>query len=62
MLRDGANGKALKMLPEEISGPIFLLVGEKQEEENRQPLSVAHRLPLLVPHTFFASTNLGGEL
>lgn len=43
MLRDGANGKvgesALNMFPEEISGPIFLLVGEKQE--NRQPLSVA---------------------
>lgn len=46
MLRDGANGKvgesALKILPEEIPGPIFLLVGKKQEEEkNRQPLSVA---------------------
>lgn len=44
LLRDGANGKAgesaLKMFPEEISGPIFLLGGEKQEK-NRQILSVA---------------------
>lgn len=40
-----ANGKArvsaLKMIPEEILGPTFLLTGEKQEEKNRQPLSVA---------------------
>lgn len=42
--RGGANGKmgesALKMFPEEISGPIFLRGGEKQEK-NRQLLSVA---------------------
>lgn len=44
LLRDGANGKvgesALKMFPEEISGPIFLLGGEKQEK-SRRLLSVA---------------------
>lgn len=31
---------ALQMFPEQVSGPIFLLVSEKQEK-NRQPLSVA---------------------
>lgn len=66
MLRDSAKGNveesALKAFPEETSGPVFLLTGEKQEK--RQPLSAAqaHRLPLPVPHTFFASTNPGGEL